>query len=247
MSCNFDKNQKKETIDNVVSIIEIENSETKVDTSFLDFFENFMWDKEFQKSRVIYPIEHEGIEFKSLKEWQYLPFYAQSKYMPILTSDTLIIFDQDLRLKSIEIYIVDFKKNSAACYAFEKVQTKWHLKRSKDFVFKNLPDIEFIDFLTKFSNDSLFQIKSVSFPLLESYSDAENQYETALNTIKLDDWKFWKLTDDINQLMILSNIQMENKYRNIFFRGLDNGRWVKLTFEKINGSWKLMRLEDYST
>ena len=247
LSCNADKNQKNVTTDNEISTIEIENSEIKVDTSFFDFFEKFMWDKEFQKSRVIYPIEQDGKEIRTLKEWQYLPFYTQSKYIPTLTSDTLIMFDKDIHFESIEMYIVDFKKNSTAGYVFEKVQTKWHLKRSKDFTIKNLPDIEFIDFLTKFSNDSLFQIKSISFPLPESFADAENHYETALNTIKLDDWKFWKLTDDINQLMILSNIQTDHKYRNIFFRGVENGRWVKLTFEKINAIWKLMRLEDYST
>ena len=247
LSCNSEKNKKNETADKVTSNVEIKASEIKVDTSFLDFFEKYMWDKEFQKSRVIYPIQLNGKEIKTSAEWKYLPFYTQSEYIPTLTSDTLSIFDKDVNFESTEMCIVDFKKNNAEYFEFEKVNKNWFLKKSKKTTLKNLPDFEFIDFLTKFSNDSLFQIKNISFPLSESFADSDNDYETATKKIKLDDWKFWKLTDDINRVLILSNIQTDNKYRNIFFRGVENGIWVKYTFEKINGNWKLIRLEDYST
>jgi hypothetical protein len=39
----------------------------------------------------------------------------------------------------------------------------------------------------------------------------------------------------------------DSKYRNVYFRGIENGIWVEYTFEKINENWKLIRLEDYST
>jgi len=247
LSCNSEKNQKNETTVNDIIHVEVENSEIIADTSFLDFFEKYMWDKEFQKSRVIYPIQLNGKEIKNSEEWKHLPFYTQSEYIPTLTSDTLSIFDKDVNFESTEMCIVDFKKNYAEYFEFEKVNKNWFLKKSKKTTLKNLPDFEYIDFLTKFSNDSLFQIKNISFPLSESFADSDNDYETATKTIKLDDWKFWKLTDDINRVLILSNIQFDNKYRNIFFRGVENGIWVKYTFEKINGNWKLIRLEDYST
>jgi len=242
LSCNFENKQK-----NDMSIAEMNTAEIKVDSSFIDFFEKFMWNKEFQKSRVLYPIQLNGKKIKTLEEWKYLPLYTQSEYIPTLTSDTLSIFDKDVSLESTGMSIVDFKKNDAEYFEFKKVNNNWYLTKSIKTIFKNLPDVEFIDFLTKFSNDSLFQIKNISFPLSESYADSQNDYETATKTVKLDDWKFWKLTVDINRLLILSNIQTDNKYRNIFFRGVENGIWVKYTFEKINGNWKLIRLEDYST
>jgi hypothetical protein len=47
--------------------------------------------------------------------------------------------------------------------------------------------------------------------------------------------------------MVLSNIDNDNKYGNIFFRGIENGIWAKYTFEKMDESWKLVKIEDHST
>lgn len=246
-SCNSERTQKNETIDKDSSIVEIKPTEIKGDTSFLDFFEKFMWDKGFQQSRVVFPVQQNGNEIKTSEDWRHLPFYTQNDYIPTLTSDTISIFDKDVKLESTKMFIVDFKKNIAELFAFEKVNKNWYLKNLDKTTFTNLPDIDFINFLTKFSNDSIFQIKSISFPITESFADSDNDYETATKSITQEDWKYWKLIDDINQLMILSNIQTDNKYRNIFFRGVENGIWVKYTFEIINGNWKLIRLEDYST
>lgn len=119
-SCNSEKNQKNETTSNDTNNVEMKTAEIKVDSSFLDFFEKFMWDKEFQKLRVLYPIQLNGIEIKALEEWKYLPFYTQSEYIPTLTSDTLSIFDKDINSESTEMCIVDFKKNNAEYFEFEK-------------------------------------------------------------------------------------------------------------------------------
>jgi hypothetical protein len=47
--------------------------------------------------------------------------------------------------------------------------------------------------------------------------------------------------------MVLSTIDSNNKHRYILFRGIENGIAVTLTFEKINGNWKLIEYENYST
>lgn len=247
LSCNSGKIQKSETSDTDNNFFDINSSDNQTDTSFVDFFEKFMWDKEFQKSRILFPIKQNGNEIKTSEEWRYLPFYTNSNYIPTLTSDTLSIFDKDVNLESIEMYIIDFKKDIVELFVFEKFNKNWHLKNSNKTTFEFLPDFDFINFLTRFSSDSIFQIKSISFPLTESYADSDNDYETTTKTIKEEDWKFWKLTNVINKLLLLSDIQKDNKYRNIFFSGVENGILVKYTFERINDNWKLIKFEDYST
>ena len=247
LSCNSERTQKNETTDKEISNVEMKTAEIKGDTSFVDFFEKFMWDKEFQQSRVLFPIELNGNEIKTSEAWKHLPFYTQNEYIPALSSDTLSIFDKDVNLESTKMFIIDFKNQIAESFAFEKVNKNWHLKNFNKTTFANLPDLDFINFLTKFSTDSIFQINSISFPITESFADSDKDYETASKTIKLRDWKFWKLTSDINQLLLLTDIQKDNKYRNIFFRGVENGIWMKYTFERVNGNWKLIKLEDYST
>lgn len=247
LSFNSERTKKNETTEKKISNIDIKTAEIKSDTSFVDFFEKFMWDKKFQQSRILFPIELNGNEIKTSKEWKHLPFYTRNEYIPTLSSDTLSIFDKDVNLESTKMFIIDFKNKIGESFAFEKVNKNWHLKNSNKTTFANLPDLDFINFLTKFSTDSIFQIKSISFPITESFADSDKDYETARKTIKLEDWKYWKLTNDINQLLLLTDIQKDNKYRNIFFRGVENGIWIKYTFERINGKWKLIKLEDYST
>ena len=159
------ENKKNETTVNDIINVEAENSEIIADTSFLDFFEKYMWDRDFQKSRVIHPIQLNGKEIKNSEEWKYLPFYTQSDCIPTLASDTLSIFDKSINLQSIKMFIVDFKKDIAESFSFEKVNKNWFLKNSDKTTFANLPDLDFISFLTKFSNDSIFQIKSILYAL----------------------------------------------------------------------------------
>lgn len=248
LSCNSEKSHQKETTNNNDgSEVEIKTAEVENDTSFFDFFEKFMWDKEFQKSRVQFPFQQKGNTIKTSEDWEHLPFYTQSSYVPTLSSDTLSLININVKIEKTELYILDFEKNIANKFAFKKLNKNWQLLSLETTTFENVPDNEFINFLKKFSNDSIFQINHITFPLPGLFADSDNDYETVSRTIKLEYWKLWKLTDDINSLMLLSNIQTDNKYRNIFFRGVENGIWVKYTFEKINGNWKLIRLEDYST
>lgn len=246
-SCNSEKKPQNDLINQDNNNVEIKTPEIKGDTSFVDFFEKFMWDKAYQKSRLLFPIVFNGKEFKNSEKWKHLPFYTQDAYIPTMTSDTLSIFDKDIKLESLKMFILDFKKQTAESFTFKKANKKWHLKNAEEASFNRLPDVEFINFLTKFSTDSVFQNKSISFPIVEHYADAENNYENAQRTIKQEYWKFWKLTDELHHLLILTDIQEENKYRNIFFRGVENGIWVKYTFERINGNWILIKLEDHST
>jgi hypothetical protein len=247
LSCNAEKTQKNETIDRDISKVEVKPAAIKDDTSFLDFFEKFMWDNEFQKSRVLFPIQQNGKEINTAEEWNYLPFYTQCEYIPTVTSDTSNLFEKNENPESTEMFLIDFKKEMAEKFAFKKVNKKWYLTRSGKATFATLPDSEFIAFLINFSKDSIFQLNHITFPLSESFADSEKDYEIVTTEIKSTDWEYWKLTDDPNKLMVLSNIQKGNNYRTLFFRGVENGISVKYTFKKINKTWKLIRLEDYST
>ena len=246
ISCGSQKTKETTQQQNDSSILGTKNVAT-VDTLFMDFFEEFMWNKEFQKSRIVFPYKQDNKIISSLQYWKHLPFYTESEFIPILNSDTVILLDKDVKTNSIGLFIVNFKEKDVTNYNFKRIEDKWFLLSSENLPIKNVPDFEFIDFLIKFSNDSVFQINHTVFPLPESYSDSENDYETVKTNIELNDWKHIELVDFANRLLVLSDIDKNNKYRNIFYRGVENGIWVKFTFERINENWKLIKLEDYST
>ncbi len=246
VSCGSQKTKETRLQQNDSSIVETKKMAT-VDTLFMDFFEEFMWNKEFQKSRIVFPYKQDNKTISSSQNWKHLPFYTESEFIPILNSDTIRLFDKDVKTNSIGLFIVNFKVKEVTNYYFKKIDDKWFLLSSVNLPIKNVPDFEFIDFLIKFSNDSVFQINHTTFPLPESYADSEKDYETVKTNIELKDWKHIELVDFANRLLVLSDIDKNNKYRNIFYRGVENGIWVKFTFERINENWILIKLEDYST
>lgn len=245
-SCRSDKAKKTLKYEKDNSAVE-----TKImvltDTLFMDFFEEFMWDKDFQKSRIVFPYKQDSKNILTFGNWKHLSFYSESEYIPILNSDTISLYDQDVKTKTIGLSIVNFKNNGITKYNFKKIESNWYLLSSEHLAIENVPDFEFIHFLETFSNESVFQISHTVFPLLESYADPYKDYETVKRTILLKNWKHLNLIDFTDRLIVLSNIDEENKYRNIFYQGVENGIWVKYTFEKINGNWKLIKLEDHST
>lgn len=246
ISCNNGP-KEIEGIDSVEKTSATDSKFTPTDSLFVDFFENFMWDKEFQKSRVVFPFKQNSRNILASDNWKHISFYTQSSHIPILNSDTLSLFDKDIKALDIKMSIIDFERSSLDRYGFKKIDNKWFLTGFANSPIKDVPDLEFINFINEFSRDSVFQISHMSFPLLEAFADADNNYETTTRAIKREDWRFRKMTEDINKLLILSDIDLESRYRNIFFRGVENGIWMRYTFEKINGDWKLIKIEDYST
>ncbi len=226
--------------------LKIKDSNSTSEIGFMSFFESFMWDRELQKNKVVYPITIEDKEIKASKDWNYLPFYTISSYMPILHFDTLTYFDNDIFNPTITAYMLNFKNHNSTVYSFQKSNQDWKLIDAKIDSINDVPDYEFILFLTKFSEDSIFQIAHTVFPMPNYYADSDNDFETVNGSMQLKDWKHIDLIKHLDKLLIF-DLKNNSDYRNIFFRGIENGIFVKYTFNKQNGEWKLIKLEDYST
>jgi hypothetical protein len=244
ISCDIQKSEEAKRED--METVDIINTDTG-DTLFMLFFENFMWNKEFQKSRIVFPFRQDDNYISNSKNWKHLSFYAESKYIPVLNSDTITLSEKDVETTTVGMFIVNFKSKTVTNYSFTKNENKWFLVSSASQSMESVPDNEFIYFLTKFSEDSVFQISHIVFPLPESYTDPEKDYETAETTLLQAEWRHLELVDFENNLLLLSNIDTNHKYRILYYRGVENGINVKFTFERIDGSWELIKLEDYST
>jgi hypothetical protein len=177
ISCSSEKGKetkKQETIENFV----MSTTVNSVDTLFMDFFEQFMWDIEFQKSRILFPFIQDSKNIENSKDWKHLSFYTECNYIPTINSDTLSLYDKDVQITIIEMSILNFKEEVATKYKFKNNANKWFLCSSKNISINSVPDFDFIKFLKSFSNDSVFQIHNIIFPLKVLYADPEKDYET---------------------------------------------------------------------
>ncbi|MCL9770417.1 DUF4348 domain-containing protein [Flavobacterium sp. HXWNR69] len=209
-----------------------ENSAVSIDTtSFMEFFESFIFDKRLQKSNKDYSIDYN--------------FFSSKDFIAYLNSDTLSVFEDKNLSDEQGLIILDFKKGKNLKYKFEKINNKWTFSGSNAISINSLSEKKFVDFLMKFSKDSIYQKSHILFPLVD-YS-LDDDYEIISQKIEKGKWNHFNLVEEIESLLFLANIDSNNNFRNIYYRGNDNGILIKLTFKKVNNNWFLVKTEDYST
>jgi hypothetical protein len=209
-----------------------ENSTLSIDTTyFMEFFESFIFDKRLQISNKDNSIDYN--------------FFSSKDFVAYLNSDTLSVFEEKNLSDKQDLIILHFKKGKNLKYKFEKIDNKWTFSGSNTISIYNLSEKKFVDFLVKFSKDSIYQKSHILFPL-EDYS-LDDDYETILQKIEKEKWNHFNLVEEIESLLFLANIDSNNNVRNIYYRGNDNGILVKLTFKRVNSEWFLVKTEDYST
>jgi hypothetical protein len=129
----------------------------------------------------------------------------------------------------------------------------------KQFCNENSPTItskESIDsnfnlFIDKFSADSSFQLSRTKFPLKIKWYDIENDNDSLFyknkSNFEIVDFRQKKskgVEDQWEQKIVLNT---NNTLATIEIHGIDNGILVNYFFEKVNGAWILIAIEDIST
>jgi hypothetical protein len=209
-----------------------EDSTVSIDTtSFMEFFESFIFDKRLQNSNKDNSIDYN--------------FFSTKDFVAYLNSDTLSVFEEKNLSDKQDLIILDFEKGKNLKYKFENIDNKWTFSGSNTVSINSLSEKKFVDFLIKFSKDSIYQKSHILFPL-EDYS-LDNDYQTISQKIEKEKWNHFNLVEEIESLLFLANIDSNNNVRNIYYRGNDNGILVKLTFKRVNSEWFLVKTEDYST
>ena len=116
---------------------------------------------------------------------------------------------------------------------------------------------EFRHFLREFFTSEKYQIESIKFPVAYSYYEVENDINEKLVTkhIKKSEWehlyghKSFHCEVNCMDLVIYDNFKKEHKESNkrvLSFEGYKNGINMAYYFEKIDGSWYLVKYERFS-
>lgn len=114
---------------------------------------------------------------------------------------------------------------------------------------KETVDNDFNDFIVKFSTDSVFQLSRTKFPLKISWHEIEQ--DTVIykdkSTFEVIDFRTKKSTGTLDQWEQEIVIDKNNKSATIEIRGIENGIFIDYLFEKINGQWMFIEIDDSST
>ena len=112
-------------------------------------------------------------------------------------------------------------------------------------------DNNFNDFIDKFSTDSTFQISRIKFPLKTKWYDIDNDKDSLIykdrSGFEMMDFRNKNSTGQYDQWEQKMVVDKNNTSATIEIRGIENGIMIDYLFEKINGAWMLMEIDDSST
>lgn len=116
---------------------------------------------------------------------------------------------------------------------------------------KKAIDNNFNNFIDKFSIDSTFQVSRTKFPLKIKWYDIDNDRDSIFyrdsSSFELMDFGKKKSKGQYDQWEQKIVVDKNNTSATIEVRGIDNGIMVDYLFEKINGTWMLIEIDDSST
>ena len=268
-ACGGGKN-KSETIEAVVvevdSTITMEDSVSddewideepelpeKADESFDDFLYNFLVDSQLQITRIVFPLPYYTDDHKDSitnETWEYDQIFSGlESYAVLFDRQSDMELEKDTSQVSIKIDRRDMKSHRLKRYYFERIKGEWMLEAIDDAVISSADSEseDFFSFYERFVNDSLFQTERVVDPLPFVTIDPDDEFHVLETTLEKGQWFAFQptLSKDVLAHIYYGQRLSENSSTRIMeFKGVGNGFYNVLYFQRRNGLWKLIKFED---
>ena len=225
----------------------------KADESFDDFLYNFLVDSQLQITRIAFPLPYYTDNHKDSitdETWEYDPIFSGlESYAVLFDRQSDMELEKDTSQVSIKIDRRDMKSHRLKRYYFERIKGEWMLEAIDDAVIPSADSEseDFFSFYERFVNDSLFQTERVVDPLPFVTIDPDDEFHVLETTLEKGQWFAFQptLSKDVLAHIYYGQRLSENSSTRIMeFKGVGNGFYNVLYFQRRNGLWKLIKFED---
>ena len=225
----------------------------KADESFDDFLYNFLVDSQLQITRIVFPLPYYTDDHKDSitnETWEYDQIFSGlESYAVLFDRQSDMELEKDTSQVSIKIDRRDMKSHRLKRYYFERIKGEWMLEAIDDAVIPSADSEseEFFSFYERFVNDSLFQTERVVDPLPFVTIDPDDEFHVLETTLEKGQWFAFQptLSKDVLAHIYYGQRLSENSSTRIMeFKGVGNGFYNVLYFQRRNGLWKLIKFED---
>lgn len=221
------------------------------DELFNDFFYSFTSDESFQMSRIKFPLVCKDGDEKlkiSRSDWKnFNRFTSQDYYSALYERENEIDLQKDTSLSHVSVEWIYLHDAYIEKYNFQRIKGVWILMDIEKSDFYHNPNGSFLRFYADFVSDSISYEKSLAHPLklLISNEDDGTKYEE--ETLSESGWKDFKKDMPLpNEFLININYGQSYFSQNrkiLLIEGVSNSLFVKYTFDRSNGQWRLFRIE----
>lgn len=223
--------------------------EKKADELFDDFVFAFMKNQSYQMKRVDFPLKYnvDGQTREIAREdWSFDRMYSQYEiYTLVFDNKKAELAAKDTTLRSVVVEELNLETHRTRNYAFNRRNGEWRLTGITEGGMEESDNSDFYGFYHKFATDGEYQRTHITDPLEYSTFDDDN-FETVEGIIAAD--QFEDFAPDLPKTKI-TNILYGQSYKNsttriLSLRALSSGMECTMVFKKIDGEWKLTRLDN---
>jgi hypothetical protein len=219
------------------------------DELFDDFLFNFTANKKLQYERVKFPLPVWDGDSESeiqQKDWKMERFFSKQEFYTLIFDDeSQLELVKDTNLDSVVIEKINLREKSVEQHVFNRENGAWMLTQIRRNAMYQNPNKSFLNFYEKFASDSLFQIQSMNEPVETILPDPDDDFSMIEGEFHPEQWPDFKpvvLPTDFIYNVIYGQKYTHSNQKLFVIRGIANGLETEMTFQKVDGKWKLMKL-----
>ena len=256
---SLDTVQKADTLDTLVvdtipedamdSLISATPMPKTADELFDDFLFNFTANKKLQYERVKFPLpvlDGDSESQINRQDWQMERFFMKQEfYTLILDDESQLEVVKDTHLDSVVIEKINLRGKSVEQHVFNRENGQWMLTEIRRNAMYQNPNKSFLNFYEKFAADSVFQVQSMDEPVSTILPDPDDDFSMIEGEFHPEQWPDFKPVDlpsDYIYNVIYGQKYTQSNQKLLVIRGISNGLEAEMTFRKVDGKWKLVKL-----
>ena len=220
------------------------------DELFDDFLFNFAANRHLQMERVVFPlmtIRNGDTTRVDKKDWKMERFFMRQDFYTVL-------FDNEQQMEvvkdtSVSHAIVEkiyFNTGAVIQYVFSRIKGAWMLHEMKTTPISANHNASFLEFYHQFVSDSVFQTASLSETVRFVGPDSDDDFSRMEGILTPDTWPAFapELPDRMIYNIVYGKPEKEADKKIFVMRGIANGLETEMTFHRVDGRWKLVKLVD---
>src|SRR5574344_506961 len=219
------------------------------DELFDDFFFNFAANKKLQFKRIVFPLTvNNGKDSIMMKkeDWKMNHFFMrQNFYTVIFDNEKQMNLVKDTTINHVVVEKISLIRNNVKQYMFDRINGQWMMTKVNNEAMYQSTNASFLKFYQRFVVDTAFQVRSLNNPVKFIGPDPDDDFSRLEGMITPDTWFGFcpELPSRVIYNIIYGQTYKESNKKIFVKRGIANGLEIELTFRKVKGKWKLVKLE----
>ena len=239
-----------EDVDTLEQLIAETPMPRAADELFDDFLFNFAANRHLQMERVAFPlmtVRNGDTTRVDKKDWKMERFFMRQDFYTVLfDSERQMEVVKDTTVNHAVVEKIYFNTGAVIQYVFSRIKGAWMLHEVKTDPISANHNASFLEFYHQFATDSVFQTESLGETVRFVGPDPDDDFARMEGILTPDTWPVFApdLPDRMIYNIVYGKPEKEADRKIFVMRGIANGFETEMTFHRVDGRWRLVKLVD---